>query len=157
MEDRLGKYLRLFGSVFFLFIGILLILVSVFLGLRLLFGLMNYIPWMTYVYMIFILLVPSMLFITCYIIYFKRTAAHPNKAVRWISYSLFTIALIAWIIYCIMDIIIFSKHAYTAIAMYHSFNMIFLALNITCFFLVGVMQALTSAKEVDWMERQRTT
>ena len=154
MEDRFGKFLRLFGSIFFLGIGIILAFVLVLLGIKLLFGLMSYIPWFTYVYIIFIILVPSALFIPAYIVYFKRTNAHPNKAVRWVSHFLFSAALIAWAVFLFLDIVIFYKHAYSSIGMYHSYDMIFLISNVACFFLVGVMQAFTTNKEVDWMERK---
>ena len=157
MEDRFSKYLRLFGSIFFLVIGFILAFVLLLLGIKLLFGLMSYIPWFTYVYMSFIILVPSALFITCYTIYFKRTFTHPNKPIRWISYALFSAALIAWIIFLVMDITIFYKHAYTTIGMYYSYDMIFLISNVACFFLVGVMQAFTTAKEKDWMERRTSS
>ncbi len=156
MDDQFGKYLRLFGSLFFLVIGFIFALILLLIGVRLLFGLMSYIPWFTYVYIIFILLVPSVLFITAYLIYFKRTARHPNKIVKWISYLLFSAALIAWMISLVLDIGIFYKHAYTSIGMYYSYDMIFLIANVACFFLVGVMQAFTTNKEVDWMERDRS-
>lgn len=154
MEDRFGKYLRLFGSIFFLGIGIILAFILVLLGIKLLFGLMSYIPWVTYVYTIFIILVPSALFIPAYIIYIKRTAAHPNKIIRWVSYFLFSVALVTWVVFLSLDIVIFYKHAYASIGMYHSYDMIFLIANVACFFLTGVMQAFTTKKEVDWMERE---
>jgi hypothetical protein len=153
MEDRFGKYLRLFGSILFLLLGFLVSVILILVLLRVIFGLMSYIPLITYAYMIFILLVPSLLFITCYIIYFKRTKSHPKVVVRWISYVVFAAALAAWCIFLVKDAIIFYKHAYNAIGMYYSYNMIFLSLNVAAFFLVGVLQALSMEKEVDWMER----
>ena len=155
MEDQFGKYLRLFGTIFFSVIGFILAFILLLLGIRLFFGLMNYVPWFMYIYMIFILLIPSGLFITCYIIYFKRTLSHPKKAIRWISYALFIAALLAWVIFLFMDIIIFYKHAYTTIGMYYSYDMIFLIANVACFFLVGIMQAFSTEKEIDWIERNR--
>ncbi len=154
MEDNFGKYLRLFGSIFFLALGSLIALILVLLGIRLLFGLMSYIPWITYIYTLFILLIPATLFVAIFIIYFKRTFSHPNKVARFISYFLFSAALIAWAIYLFSDIMIFYKHAYTSIGMYHSYDMIFLASNVACIFIVGVIQAFTTAKEKDWMERR---
>ena len=154
MEDRFGKYLRLFGSIFFSVIGFILAFVLLLLGIRFLFGLTTYMPWFTYAYLCFIILVPSVLFITVYIIYFKRTVTHPNKAARWISYFIFSAALICWVLTLVFDTGIFYKHAYTSIGMYHSYDMIFLIANIVCIFFVGVMQAFTTAKEKDWMERK---
>ncbi len=153
MEDHFGKYLRLFGTIFFSVIGFIVVLALLLLGIKLLFGLMSYIPWITYVYMVFILLVPSGLFIPAYFIYLKRTVDHPNKTIRFISYLIFTAAIITWSVFLVLDMITFFKHGYAAIGMYRSYDMIFLAANVTCFFLVGVMQAFTTAKEKDWMQR----
>lgn len=153
MEDHFGKYLRLFGTIFFSVIGFILAFILLLLGVKLLFGLMSYIPWFTYVYTIFIILLPSALFITAYLIYFKRTVTHPNKVIRWISYTLFSVGLILWAIFLVWDMGLFYKYTYTVIGMYHSYDMIFLIANVACFFIVGVMQALTTAKEKDWMEK----
>ncbi len=155
MEDHFGKYLRLFGSIFLLVIGGLLTLILLLLGAKLLFGLLSYISWISYVYMIFILLVPSILFISIYIVYFKRTRSHPVKIIRWISYLLFSAALTTWLLFLILDIQTFFKYAYNAIGMYRSYDMVFLASNVAGIFLVGVLQAFTSEKEKDWMENYR--
>ena len=155
MEDQFGKYLRLFGTIFFSVIGFILALVLLLLGIKLLFGLMSYIPWFTYVYMIFIILVPAGLFIPAYIIYFRRTASHPGKTVRLVSYLLFIIAICIWTIFLVLDMITFFRYGYNAIGMYRSYDMIFLAANVACFFIVGLMQAFTTAKEKDWMEREK--
>ena len=155
MEDRFSKYLRLFGSIFFLVIGFIVSLILLLVAVKLLFGLLSYIPWFTYAYMIFIILVPAGLFIPAYIIYFKRTATHPAKYVRWISYLIFTVAIIIWSIFLVLDMITFFKYAYASIGMYRSYDMIFLAINVASFFLVGIMQAFTTKKEQDWMERVR--
>lgn len=153
MEDRFGKYIRLFSSLFFLVIGFIVGVILLMLLLRLFFGLLSYIPWVTYIYMGFIILVPAALFMPAFIIYFRRTASHPSKLVKWVSYAVFSIALLAWSVFLVMDVAVFFKHAYTTIGMYRSYDMIFLAANVACFFLIGVMQALTADKESDWMER----
>ena len=155
MEDHFGKYLRLFGTLLFTFLGFILALVLLFLGVRLFFGLLSYIPWFTYVYVIFIIIVPAALFISVYIIFARKTTTHPSPAIRIISYIIFGIALLAWITFFIMDMIIFFRHAYVQIEKYHSYDMIFLASNVACIFLVGVMQAFTTVKEKDWMDRNR--
>jgi len=155
MEDRFAKYLRLFGTIFFSLVGFIVVLILLLLGIKLLFGLMQHIPWFTYVYKVFILLIPSSLFITCYLVYFRRTAKHPDKTIKWLSYCLFTAALIAWAIFLVLDIITFYKHAYTEIGMYHTYNLLFLFINVACFFIIGIMQAFTTPKEKDWMERSR--
>ena len=154
MEDQFGKYLRLFGTIFFSVIGFIVMLVLLLLGIRLFFGLMSYIPWVTYVYMVFIIMVPAGLFIPAYIIYFRRTGSHPGKTIRFISYILFTVAICTWSVFLVLDMITFFRYAYNAIGMYRSYDMVFLAANVSCFFLIGVLQAFTAAKEKDWMERR---
>lgn len=153
MEDDFGKLLRLFGNIFLSLVGFIIALALLLLGIKLIFGLMEYIPWFTYVYMVFIILVPAALFIPAYIIYFTRTKKHPNKFIRSVSYLFFLMALVTWSVFLVLDIITFFKHAYPAIGMYLSYNMSFLAANVACFFLIGVMQAFTTPKEKDWMER----
>jgi hypothetical protein len=155
MEDQFGKYLRLFGTIFFSVIGFIIAFVLLMLGVKLLFGLMSYLPWFTYMYMIIIVLVPAALFISCFIIYFKRTISHPNKPIRYISYAIFTVALISWGIVLVADLSIFIKHAYGTIGMYYSYDMIFLSANVATFFIVGIMQAFTTPKEKDWLEKHR--
>lgn len=153
MEDRYGKYVRLFTTLVITLLGLLIAFVLLLLSIRLFFGLLSYIPWSTYIYVIFILSVPSMLFISIYIIYFKRTAFHPSALVRYISYSVFTIALIAWGIFLVKDIISFSKFGYTEIEKYYTYNMPFLAGNVAAIFLIAVMQALSIPEGKDWMEK----
>ena len=153
MDDQFGKYIRLFGTLFFTLIGFIVSLLLLMLGLRLFFGLLSYIPWFTYIYMIFIIMVPSALFISVFIVYMRRTAFHPSRIIRYISYSLFSIALLAWGVCLFLDLKTFFTYAYVEIGKYNSYNMIFLASNVACIFLVGIMQAFTTAKEKDWMER----
>jgi len=88
-----------------------------------------------------------------YLIYFVRTKMHPSKGARVVSYILFTIALAAWAFYWVNDLIIFFKKYYTAVGEYTSYNMFFLAANVLCIFVVGIIQALSLKKEPGWMEK----
>ncbi|MEI2750179.1 MAG: hypothetical protein V9E88_15640 [Ferruginibacter sp.] len=155
MEDQQGKYLRLFGTMFFVFIGFIVSILLVLTGLRFFFGLFKFIPWFTYIYIVFILLVPSALFISVYLIYFKRSKFHPSKSVRIISNVFFITALACWAFCLGRDMITFFQKGYTDIGRYFSYNMIFLVANVAGIFLIGVLQALTTAKEKDWMERNQ--
>ena len=155
MEDQQGKYLRLFGTMFFVFIGFIVSILLVLTGLRFFFGLFKFIPWFTYIYIVFILLVPSALFISVYLIYFKRSKFHPSKSVRIISNVFFITALACWAFCLGRDMITFFQKGYTDIGRYFSYNMIFLVANVAGIFLTGVLQALTTAKEKDWMERNQ--
>jgi len=153
MDDTFGKYLRLFGTLFFTFIGFILAFALLMLGVRLFFGVLSFIPWFSYVYMILILMFPTALFVSVYIIYFKRTGKHPSIAVRVISYFLFVIALFSWGFFFVRDIQVFFKHYYYTIDRYETYNLLFLACNVGCIFFTGVMQALSTEKEKDWMEK----
>ena len=155
MEDKYGKYVRLFGTLFFTMIGVLLGFVLLLLGVRLFFGLLDFIPWSAFIYTVFIIAMPGLLFISIYIIYFKRSFSHPQVIVRYISYFIFSAALISWGIFFVWDLIIFFRYTYRDIEKYHSYNYIFLAANVAVLFLVGVMQAFSTAKEKDWMERSK--
>lgn len=155
MEDRFGKYIQLSFNLFFTFIGFVVALILVLLGLRLLFGVLDHVPWFVYMYMLLIILVPPALFIAVYWIYLKRTAFHPSKPVRAVSYVILGAALLAWIVFLVLDIITFFKTNSRIIAHYYGYNILFLSINIFSIFLVGIIQALSVEKEKDWMERRR--
>ena len=154
MQQDQGKYLRLFGMLFFTFIGFIVAFVLLMLGIKLFFGLLSYIPWFTYVYMLFLLIVPASLFITAYIYYYRKTTRHPSKPVRIISYVIFCLALIVWGTLFTMDMISFFTHFYNTIGEYYTYDIFFLAGNVALFFLIGIMQAFTTEKEKDWRERR---
>lgn len=152
MEDN-GKYLRLFGTIFFTVIGFLLAIVLVLLAFRLLFGLLNYVPWLLYIYMLCFLFLPAALFVPAYIVYFKRTFSHPSKPVRWISFAVFSIAIAALLFFLVKDLFRFFNHPDFEIWNYAGYGKAFLVANVAIFFIIGVIQALTTEKEKDWHER----
>jgi hypothetical protein len=149
------KYIRLFSTLFFTFVGFIAALGLLILGLRTIFGVLDYMPWFSVMFTLFIICVPAVLFITVYIIYIKHSKPHPSKAAKVFSYTIFTIALAAWLYFWVLDIIIFFKHHYTSIGEYHCYNLAFLSANVFVIFLVGIVQALSTKKEVDWMEKNR--
>lgn len=155
MSNQENKYIVLAGSIFLTMIGFLLSLVLLLLGLKWLLGLLNYIPWLTYLYMLGILLLPASLFISVYYIYARRTRRHRSAVVRYVSWLLFAVATLAWIVCIVLDLKTFIAKAHTDISYYHSFDMIFLAGNVGLIFFTGVYQALTAEKEVDWIDRDR--
>lgn len=153
MESRLEKFLRLFGMMFFSMLGFILVMTLLFLGIRLLFGALDSMSWFSYFYMLGMLLLPSAFFIFVYIVFFKRTKSHPSNIVRWISNLLFIAAILAWASVLALDTAGFFKSASTEIGKYYSYNLLFLTSNIGMIFLVGVLQALTTEKEKDWMDK----
>ena len=153
MESTYSKYLRLFGNIFFLFLGFVVAFVLLIVAFRLLFGLLSFIPWLRVIYMMFIILMPVSVFGTAFIVFFKRTALHNSKPIKIISYIIFTAILLSWLYFTGYDLITFYKFQYTSIDKYYTYNLLFLSINIFCLFGVGIMQALSAPKEIDWMQR----
>ena len=151
-----GKIIRLTGYLLLSVIGFLLSVSLIFVSLRLFFGLLSYIPWLTYIYVLFILSVPAAVFTSVFIIYFRRTRFHPGKVVKYISKALFIAFIAAWAVVYVLDIISFYKTEKADIENYLSYNTLFLTINVTTIFLIGVMQALTTSKEPDWMDKHKT-
>jgi hypothetical protein len=54
-----------------------------------------------------------------------------------------------------MDIARFFGTTKTEVLEYYSWNLIFLATNVACLFFIGVIQALSSPKEEDWLQRNK--
>ena len=154
-QDQYGKYVRLAGTLFFTFLGFILVAILVMLGLRFFFGLLSYIPGITSAFTFFIISVPAALFISINLIYIRRTKTHPSLPVRMISYFLFTVALAAWAYFFTKDLVLFFKHFSATVGSYMSYDMIFLSANVLCIFVVGIIQALSLKKEPDWMDRKR--
>ena len=154
MEDRFSKYFHLTFNLFFTFLGFILSLLVLMLGLKYMFRLLDYIPWFVYVYMLFIIIVPASLFISIFVIYFKRTASHPSAGVRVVSKCIFVLALILWSAAFVMDMITFFKNGSREISNYYSYNIFLLAGSVATIFLIGVLQALSTDKEKDWIEKR---
>lgn len=155
MEDRFSKYFQLTFNLFFTFLGFILALVLVMLGLKYMLRFLDYIPWFVYIYTLFIIVVPGALFLSIFTIYVKRTAVHPSAVVKWISYVIFAIALLGWFTFFVLDMITFIKTGSRQIGSYYSYNIFLLAGSVATVFLVGVLQALSTEKEKDWMEKRR--
>ena len=150
------KYIRLTGILFLAFAGFILALILLFLGIRLVFGFVNELSWFSYVFSVFVLSVPATIFITAFTIFFFRTKKHPAGAIKVISSILFVLFFCAWIIFYVLDMIAFFREGQTQIVDTHSWEMIFLAASISCLFIVGVMQALNTPREQDWLSRHET-
>lgn len=154
-DDTYAKYIRLSGTIFFSFIGFIIAFVLLLLSFRLFFGLLSYIPWLVYMYMLFIICVPASLFLSVYFIFLRRTPRHPSRIVRFLSYGIFSIAILIWMYVFVTDIILFFTFHHQDIAPYSSYNLLFLASNVGLIFLMGIIQALTLPAEPDWMEKRK--
>jgi hypothetical protein len=153
MEDRFLKYSKLYILIFLLFLAvpvILGLLVAVFYGISkvvssnaadLIFGLGT------------ITMLPA-LFSSVYVIFFKRTKQHPSAIVRILSNTFFVLGIICSVIVLIIDIIAFFNKYEIDISAYRCFSLAYLAGNVGMIFLIGIIQAFTTPKEVDWMDRK---
>ncbi|MEX1203511.1 MAG: hypothetical protein WEA59_09720 [Ferruginibacter sp.] len=142
-------------NIFFLFVGFIVSLLAVLFALKYIMGALDYLPWFSYLFTIFIMMVPSVLFITVFIIYLKRTQFYPSPVVKWISIILFSIALLFWVYFLIIDVIYFFKTGAREVGKYNSYNVIYLSTSVAMIFLIGVLQALSTEKEKDWLEKRK--
>ncbi|MFZ1527727.1 MAG: hypothetical protein WAT19_03190 [Ferruginibacter sp.] len=155
MDDQFVKYGKLSGAIFLLFLGFLLVFAFIILAVRLLFGLFNYIPWASYIFMIFIVAAPALLFISVFTIFFKRTLSHPSALAKYFSLAVFAVALLLWVYTLGTDMILFSKKYYTNAAKYNSYQFWMLVGSVLTIFFTGMIQALTTEKEKDWLQKRR--
>jgi hypothetical protein len=101
------------------------------------------------------LLLPTAVFTSVYIIFYKKTSSHPAKSVKLISKIVFITAILAWIVTMVWDVSVFFQKRYTDIDKYFSYNLLYLASNGFAIFLIGIIQALTTEKEKDWFDKYK--
>jgi hypothetical protein len=152
MEDRFVKYSKLYALIFLMFLSVPVILglaIAAFYGISKLVS-------SSIVDIIFglgvVTLAPA-LFSAVYIIFFKRTKKHPVVTVRVISKILFVTGIIISVFVLVTDMISFFTRFNTDISGYRCFTLTYLAGNVGVLFLIAIIQAFTTGKEVDWMER----
>ena len=58
-----------------------------------------------------------------------------------------------WIGLLVLDFINFLKNGYPDIDKYFSYQILVLSSSVAVIFFIGILQALTTAKEKDWMEK----
>ena len=154
MDDQFTKYSKLYVLIFLLFLSVPVILgliVAAFYGISKLVS-------SSVVDIIFglglVTLAPA-LFSAVYVIFFKRTKKHPVAAVRIISKILFVAGIAISMFVLVTDMISFFTKFNTDIAAYRCFSLVYMAGNVAMLFLIAIVQAFTTKKEVDWMERKR--
>lgn len=109
----------------------------------------------TFVYRLLIICLPAAVFSSAYLIFFKRTKGHPVSWVRIFSKIIFVIGLAAAVFFLVTDLIYFFAKAGNDIANYNSFSIGFMAGNVGTLFGVAILQAFTTQKEVDWIEKRK--
>ncbi len=154
MEDKFLKYSKLYILIFLMFLAIPVMLglvVVTFYGFS---KLVSSSPVDIIFELAMISLLPAV-FASAFVIFFKRTTQHPSTAVRLVSKILFVIGIIACLAVLVTDIISFFNKHDLDIAGYNCFSLGFLAGNVGGLFLIAIIQAFTTKKEADWMERNR--
>lgn len=155
MEDKFEKYLKLSHRILLVLVVFIASLLLILFGLRLIVGMLDKLPWFTYLFTLFIIIVPSAIFITIFSVNIARTKYHPSASVKMVSYILLVAALLAWIYFLISDIVTFFKTAVQQINPYNSYSVLYLAGSVALIFVIAIIQALSTKKEKDWMEKRK--
>lgn len=154
MEDKFTRYTKLYILIFLMFLSIPVIFALVIGTLYGFSKIVSSAP-VDIIFELFIITIPSAIFSTAYIIFFRRTRKHPVKAIRIISMTLFVIGLICCLTVLVMDMVSFFRHRGLDVNDFESYTTLFLAGNIGGLFLIAILQAFTTKKEKDWMEKNR--
>ena len=155
MEPKPARFIQLLALIGSVFIGTLVAVFLLLLLFRVMMAALDQIPWLTYMYMGVMLCVPPVLFCTVFYIFFKRTDSHPSKPVRLFSKSIFLLAIAYWVILLGIDLVFFMKNGYGELGKYETYNLIPLFSTVALIFFMGVLQALTTEKEKDWMDKYK--
>ncbi|MBK7434368.1 MAG: hypothetical protein IPI66_10995 [Chitinophagaceae bacterium] len=154
LEDKFIRYTKLYIIIFLMFL-LVPALIGLIFGLFYGFSKLVHYSRTDYLIELLIITMPSAVFSTAYIIFYKRTANHPVQAVKWISRFLFAGALCICGLILVTDIIRFYTLAKQDISDYRSFSIAFMAGNVGLLFLIAIIQAFTTQKETDWIDRRR--
>lgn len=154
MDDRFTKYSKLYLLIFLMFLS-----VPVFIGVfvAVMYGFFSLVPVKpaSMLYELLIISLAPSVFAAVYFIFFKRTKKHPSAIVKGISYIMFAIGFTSCIIVLALDYKSFFNNAVFGAGGYYSFGILFLAGNIASLFIIALLQALTTNKEEDWLEKRK--
>lgn len=154
MEDKFLKYSRLYILIFLLFLAVpvlLGLLIVIFYG----FSKLVSSSIVDIIFGLGIVTIAPALFSSVYVVFFKRTASHPVAAVRILSRAFFVVGIAVSAVVLVTDLISFFTKYGIDIADYRCYSLAYLAGNVGGLFLIAIIQAFTTKKEVDWMERNR--
>lgn len=148
MEDRFTRYTKLYIYIFLLFLSIPVILI-LFLGIA--YGFSKLIPARPAekIFQVVLMAITSAIFFASYYLMIRKTRFHPSKAVKIISYILLVLGA-GFLMYVLVSefMHMFKKGLDRGL-----FSVVFLAVNFGLLFIVAVIQAATTQKEKDWMEK----
>ncbi len=151
-DARLGKFIRLFGNIFFTFIGFLLVVGLLFIGLKYFFGFLDNFKITESIFTLGIIMIPGLFFIPVFLYYFKRTIRLPKGGAKVFSYLVFVVVIGAWLYSLVTDVYTYFQTHYNEIAKYFSYSILMLGGSIALLFIVGIVQALAAPDEKDWID-----
>ena len=154
MEDRFIKYSKLYAIIFLMFLAVPVLLgliIAAFYGVSKLVS--SSVADISFGRAM-VALAPAILS-AVYVIFFIRTKNHPVAAVRIISQIVFVAAIAISVTVLVIDMIAFFTRFNIEITGYYGLGLGYLASNVGLLFLIAIIQAFTTKKEVDWMDRQR--
>lgn len=154
MEDRFTRYSKLYILIFLLFLSVPVLIALIFFAF---FGFSKVISssFADICFGLLITSLPAALFMTVYAIFFVRTKSHPSKPVKTLSQLIFVLAFLISAAALLYDIHSFFSKYSPDIDQYHSYSLIYMAGNVALLFVIAIIQAFTTQKEVDWMDRKR--
>jgi hypothetical protein len=156
MDDRFTKYSKLY-----LLIAALFLSVPVFLALSIAFfyGFFKIFASrpLDIFYEMVVITLPPALFASVYYIFFMRTKNHPAKLIKAISKVLFVLAFCLCLVVLGLDMFEYFNLAPNSyqVTNFKSFSLPFLAGNIALMFIIAMVQAFTTNKEEDWLEKRK--
>src|SRR5437868_2910755 len=152
LEDKFVRFGKLYFIFFFFALGIpvlITIILASFYGFsKLIAGHVT-----DNIFELLVLSVPTAVLTSAYAIFYIRTKRHRSLVIQLISWTILGAGLFACVATLTTDLISYCTIRRSDITDYHSFNTLFLAANIVALFFVAVIQAFTTAKEKDWMEK----
>ena len=154
MDDRFTKFSKLYVLIFLMFLSVpvaLAIIVAAFYGVSRLVSS----SVVDVVFGLGIITLPPALFSAICVIFFKRTTKHPVAWVRIISKTLFVAGIIISSIVLVTDMFAYFTRFNIDIAGYHCFSLAYMSGNVGGLFLIAIIQAFTTNKEVDWMKKNK--
>ncbi len=156
MEDRFTKYSKLYFLIFGLFLCVPVffsLFIAFFYGFFKIFASRP----LDIFYELVVLVIPAALFAAVYYIFIRRTKTHPAKVVKIISQVLMMIAFCICLVLLVADLVHYFKikGASYEISDFYSYSLAFLAGNIALLFIIALVQAFTTPKEEDWIQKRK--
>ena len=146
MLDTYGKYLRLLSLIFLSFLGVIGFLALLLFLFKWFFRLLDMASFTSGVYLFLMLLVPASIFISIYLVFFKRTRSYPSKPIRSISSFFFALGILSLLVSVGFDLVTFFKTGNSDTSYYLSFDKWLLVPNGAVIFIIAILQALGQKK-----------